>query len=60
MRQTYYLENDEMIIDERVEKIINDFPCWIETETIEMNYVRVNVECREEDFKVIERRLKED
>jgi len=58
IKKVYYIEctneNNEII-----ENIINDFICFVKTESIEMNYLEVEIVCRKEDVSSIENRLKD-
>lgn len=51
--KVYYLEDCEAT-DEKIEMLIILF-CWIEIETIEMNYLKIEVSCREEDTDIVDR-----
>lgn len=53
----YYLEDCEKT-DDKIAKLTN-FPCWIETDMIEMNYLRIEVSCRTEDANAIDRIMNE-
>ena len=37
-----------------LETIANRFPCFVETTPIEMNWMEIKIECREEDAASIE------
>lgn len=57
-KKVYYIENTNEA-NETIEKIINDFICFVETTTVEMNYLEVEIVCRNEDLKAIEELLKD-
>lgn len=57
-KKVYYIENNDLN-NETIEKIINNYICFVETETIEMNYLEVTIVCRNEDLKAIENELKD-
>ena len=50
----YYLENTNEAND-RINEIIKHFICFVETKTVEMNYIELNIKCRNEDVQTIER-----
>lgn len=54
--KTYYIENCTELED-ALEQIEQNFPCFVDRETIEMNYLRVTINAREEDIASIERVL---
>lgn len=57
-KKVYYLEfNDK--VNERLEKIKNKYICFVKTTLIEMNYQEVEIVCRNEDLKAIEKELKD-
>lgn len=57
-KKVYYLEfNDE--VNERLEKIMNNYICFVECKIIEMNYQEVEIVCRNEDLKAIEKELED-
>ena len=51
--KVYYIENSPEL-DEVIEKIENQFPCFLNRETIEMNYSIVEISARNEDIASIE------
>lgn len=51
----WYFDGIEVL--EEVEKIKNDFPCFVEVEILELNWVAITVKAREEDIPSIERRV---
>lgn len=51
--KTYYIENTNAL-DEALERIENDFPCFVEREFIEMNYSQIEINARNEDIVSIE------
>ena len=51
--KVYYIENSPEL-DEVIEKIENQFPCFLNRETIEMNYSIVEIVARNEDTASIE------
>jgi hypothetical protein len=54
--KTYYIENCTEL-EEALEQIEQNFPCFVDRELIEMNYSRVTINAREEDIASIERML---
>ena len=54
--KTYYIENCTEL-EEVLEQIEQNFPCFVDRELIEMNYSRVTINAREEDITSIERVL---
>lgn len=54
--KTYYIENTAEL-DEAMENIENNFPCFTDREFIEMNYSQVTINAREEDIASIEKIL---
>ena len=54
--KTYYIENTTEL-DEVLEQIEEDFPCFVARELIEMNYSEVSINARDEDISAIEKRL---
>ncbi len=54
--KTYYIENS-IELEEALEQIEQNFPCFVDRELIEMNYSRVTINAREEDIASIERIL---
>lgn len=54
--KTYYIENTTEL-DEVLEQIEKDFPCFVDRELIEMNYSEVSINARDEDISTIEKRL---
>ncbi len=54
--KTYYIENTTEL-DEVLEQIEEDFPCFVDRELIEMNYSEISINARDEDISAIEKRL---
>ena len=54
--KTLYAENTNAL-DEALENITNNFPCFINRKVIEMNYSEIEITAREEDVANIERIL---
>ena len=54
--KTYYIENS-IELEEALEQIEQNFPCFVDRELIEMNYSRIIINAREEDIASIERML---
>ena len=54
--KTYYIENTTEL-DEVLEQIEKDFPCFVDRELIEINYSEVSINARDEDISAIEKRL---
>ena len=48
----YYIENTDELND-AMERIENDFPCFTEREFIEMDYSKITIKARTEDIKHI-------
>lgn len=51
----WYFDGIEVV--EEAEKIANDFPCFVNIEYLELNWVEITVKARAEDIAPIERRL---
>lgn len=51
----WYFDGIEVV--EEIEKIKNDFPCFVEVEYLELNWVAITVKARGEDIASIERRV---
>jgi len=54
--KTYYIQNTNEL-DEAIETIENNFPCFINREFIEMDYSEVEIKTRLEDIANIEKIL---
>lgn len=54
--KTLYAENTNAL-DEALENITNNFPCFVNRELIGMNYSEIEIRAREEDVASIERIL---
>jgi hypothetical protein len=54
--KTYYIENSTEL-EEALEQIEQNFPCFVDRELIEMDYSKVTINAREEDIASIERML---
>jgi len=54
--KTYYIENCTEL-EEALEQIEQNFPCFVDRELIEMNYSKVAINAREEDIASIEKIL---
>lgn len=54
--KTYYIENTNALED-ALENITNNFPCFVNREFIEMNYSEIEIKARKEDVVSIERIL---
>lgn len=52
-KKVYYIENTPEL-DEAVAQITDKFPCFLNRETIEMNYSIVEINARNEDIASIE------
>lgn len=52
-KKVYYIENTPEL-DEAVAQITDKFPCFLNRETIEMNYSIVEIVARNEDIASIE------
>ena len=48
---------DTLEAEERLERMTEIFPCFVDIETIEFDYIEVTIQCRVEDAKGIENRL---
>ena len=55
--RVYYLEDCEAT-DNKIARL-TDFPCFVTTETIECNYLAIEVACRIEDTEAIDRIMNE-
>lgn len=55
-KKVYYIENTPEL-DEAVAQITDKFPCFLNRETIEMNYSIVEIVARNEDIASIENLL---
>lgn len=51
----WYFDGIEVV--EEANKIANDFPCFVNIEYLELNWVEITVKARAEDIAPIERRL---
>lgn len=58
IRKTYYTENNNKA-NEIIQQIIDNYICFVDVETIEMNCYEIIIEMRKEDKKNIERMLKD-
>lgn len=58
IRRIYYTENNNKA-NETIQKIIDNYICFVDVETIEMNCYEIIIEMRKEDEKNIERMLKD-
>lgn len=58
IRKTYYTENNNKA-NEIIQQIIDNYICFIDVETIEMNCYEIVIEMRIEDKKNIETMLKD-
>ena len=54
--KTYYIQNTNEL-DEALETIRDNFPCFINRELIEMNYSQIEINARNEDVANIEKIL---
>lgn len=54
--KTYYIQNTNEL-DEAIETIKNNFPCFVNREFIEMDYSEVEIKTRLEDIANIEKIL---
>lgn len=54
--KTYYIQNTNEL-DEAIETIENNFPCFVNREFIEMDYSEVEIKTRLEDIANIEKIL---
>lgn len=50
--KVYYLEDCETT-QEKIVNVMFNFPTFVNIETIEMNYLKITIECRMEDVKAI-------
>ena len=55
-KKVYYIEYTNEA-NEAIERVKNELPTFVEVEAVEMNFVRVEIDCRIEDVKTIERIL---
>ncbi len=58
IRKTYYTENNNKV-NEIIQQIIDNYICFVDVETIEMNCYEIVIEMRIEDKKNIEKMLKD-
>lgn len=58
IRKTYYTENNNKA-NEIIQQIIDNYICFVDVETIEMNCYEIVIEMRKEDKKNIETMLKD-
>jgi hypothetical protein len=58
IRKTYYTENNNKA-NEIIQQIIDNYICFVDVETIEMNCYEIVIEMRTEDKKNIEKMLKD-
>lgn len=58
IRKTYYTENNNKA-NEIIQQIIDNYICFVDVETIEMNCYEIVIEMRIEDKKNIEKMLKD-
>lgn len=55
--KVYFILETEEDYNEVMDTIINSFPCFLDEEPIEFNYVEVTIKMREEDVASIEKIL---
>ena len=55
-KKVYYIEYTNEA-EKAIERVTNELPTFVEAEAVEMNFVRVEIDCRIEDVKTIERIL---
>lgn len=55
--KVYFILETEEDYNEVMDIIINSFPCFLDEEPIEFNYVEVTIKMREEDVASIEKIL---
>ena len=55
-KKVYYIEYTNEA-EKAIERVTNELPTFVEVEAVEMNFVRVEIDCRIEDVKTIERIL---
>lgn len=55
-KKVYYIKYTNEA-QEAIERVTNELPTFVEVEAVEMNFVRVEIDCRIEDVKTIERIL---
>lgn len=58
IRKTYYTENNNKA-NKIIQQIIDNYICFVDVETIEMNCYEIVIEMRKEDKKNIEKMLKD-
>lgn len=54
--KAWYIENTNAL-EETIKAIRNTFPCFIYREFVEMDYSKVEIKARNEDFRAIESML---
>jgi len=52
----YYIENGDKL-QKAIDDIIYSFPCFVDTEIVEMNFLKVTIKARQEDIARIEKKL---
>ncbi len=50
----YYIENNQTAIN-TINELIEAVPCFVRWDKIEMNYLEITIQAREEDIKAIEK-----
>lgn len=51
---TYYIENT-LALEDALEKVSDGIPCFVTRQYIEMNYSKITIQARVEDFNSIDR-----
>ena len=54
--KAYYIENSAEF-EETIDRIKDTFPCFVDVETLEMDYFMVGIKARDEDLASIEEML---
>ncbi len=56
IEKIYYINNG-IELEEAIEYIQNNLPCFVGREFVEMDYSKITINAREEDLSTIERKL---
>lgn len=56
--KVYYIKNTNKA-NETIDKIVNYLMCFVRVETIEMDYLKLTVKCRNEDVKTVEKMIED-
>ena len=56
VEKIYYINNG-IELEEVIEFLKDNLPCFVEREFIEMDYSKITINAREEDLRTVERKL---